>query len=473
MSQEIRADYKQTLIFPPCVEDWVPANHPARFIREIVEAMELEKLGFKQSEGEEGRPHYAAEMLIEVWLYGYYSRIRSTRGLEKACMENVGLIWLTGNNTPDHNTLWRFFRDNKKAIGKVFRQSVRVALDASLVGMVMHALDGTKIRAVASNRAALSKKELDAALRKLDEEIEKIEEQIEVGSGKEGAPDWALSKELSDAAVLREAVQAGLAALKNEGAGSLNVNEPEARVMKTPEGNKFAYNAQAVSDEASGLIVGIDVVNEENDVHQLTPMLEKATETMGGCVARENLADAGYACGEQISAARDAGYEIILPMESEKVGEFHASNFEHDVNRDVVVCPLGHTLEFEREKKSKSGNCTLRAYRCRHGAHCPRAAECTKDKRGRMLEIAPWHAHVRAQREKQRDKEKRRLCKRRGEIIEVVFAGIKENFGFRRFTVRGLENVKAQWSLVCTAFNLRKLYGAWLSGNLKIALKPV
>jgi transposase len=473
MSQEIKADYKQIMIFPPCVEDWVPANHPARFIREIVEAMNLEELGFKKSEGEEGRPHYATEMLLEVWLYGYYSKIRSTRGLEKACMENVALIWLTGNNTPDHNTLWRFFRDNKKAIRKVFKQSVRVALDASLVGMVVHALDGTKIRAAASNRTALSKKALDAELKKLDEQIEEIEAQVEAGHGKEGGQGWALPDELRDAAVLRDAVQAGLAALKNEGAGNISVDDPDARVMKTPEGNRFAYNAQAVADEASGLIVGIDVVNEENDWRQLTPMLERATDTLDGRVAQENLADAGYACGEQIAAARDAGYEIMLPMEAEKAEEFHVINFEHDVQRDVVVCPMGRTLEFEREKESRTGNCTLRIYRCRHGEYCERAAECTKDKQGRMVGIAPWHAHIRAQREKQRDKEKRRLRKRRGAIIEIVFAGIKENFGFRRFTVRGLENVKTQWSLVCTAFNLRKLYRTWISGNLKIALRAV
>ena len=84
MSREIRADYSQTLMFPPCVEDWVPANHPARFIREVVDAMDLEEMGFKTSEGDDGRPHYAGDMLLKVWLYGYCNRMRSTRGLEKA-----------------------------------------------------------------------------------------------------------------------------------------------------------------------------------------------------------------------------------------------------------------------------------------------------------------------------------------------------------------------------------------------------
>lgn len=470
MSKEIRPDYTQQFLFPPCIEDWVPANHPARFIREMVRAMDLQGLGFKESAGDDGRPHYAADMLLEVWLYGYYNRIRSTRGLEKACMENLSLIWLTGNTTPDHNTLWRFFRDNKKSIRKVFKQSVRVAANAQLVGMVLHALDGTKIRAAASNRASISAKSLNKALKELELRIREIEAQVEAARGEEGETGWAMPEELGDAAALRDAVLAGLEILREEGVGNLSPADPETRVMKTGDGNRFAYNAQAVADEQSGLIVGSDVVNEQNDMHQLAPMLERTADTLDGRTAEENLADAGYAGGEQVAAARENGHEILLPMEVEKAGPFHTVNFTHDAARDVAVCPMGRTLEFEREKASKTGNCTLRIYRCRHGAACERAAECTKDKQGRMVGIAPWHEQVRAQRDKQRDSGKRCKLKRRGETIEIVFAGIKEQFGFRRFTVNGLENVKTQWALVCTAFNLKKLYKAWLRGDLEMAL---
>jgi len=470
MSKEIRPDYTQQFLFPPCIEDWVPANHPARFIREMVRALDLKGLGFKESAGDDGRPHYAADMLLGVWLYGYYNRIRSTRGLEKACMENLSLVWLTGNNTPDHNTLWRFFRDNKKAIRKVFKQSVRVAANAQLVGMVLHALDGTKIRAAASNRTSLSAKSLNKALKELELRIEEIEAEVEAERGKEGETGWAMPQELQEAQALREAVRAGLEILQEEGVNNLSPADPETRIMKTSDGNRFAYNAQAVADEQSGLIVGIDVVNEQNDMQQLAPMLEQTADTLDGHTAEENLADGGYAGGEQIAAAQQAGHEILLPMQAEKAGEFHTVNFEHDARRDVAVCPLGRTLEFEREKTSKTGNCTLRIYRCTHGAQCERAAACTKDKQGRMVGIAPWHTRVRAQRDKQRDASKRCKLKRRGQIIEIVFAGMKENLGFRRFTVNGLENVKTQWALVCTAFNLKKLYKAWLGGDLGMAL---
>jgi transposase len=115
MASPIAPDYGQQFLFPPALEDWVAADHPARFLREFVDQLDLAALGFALPTAVEGRPPYAPSLLLKIWLYGYYHRIRSTRKLETACREHLSLLWLIGLIAPDHNSLWRFWRDNKKA----------------------------------------------------------------------------------------------------------------------------------------------------------------------------------------------------------------------------------------------------------------------------------------------------------------------------------------------------------------------
>ena len=138
MSCEIEADYKTQWLFPPSLEDLVPNGHPARMVREFVDGQNLEGLGFKARTAEDGRPSYSASLLLKVWLYGYMTKNRSSRGLERACMDQMGMLWLTGMNVPDHTTLWRFWRDNQQPIRKIFRQLLQIATSMNLVGMVLH-----------------------------------------------------------------------------------------------------------------------------------------------------------------------------------------------------------------------------------------------------------------------------------------------------------------------------------------------
>lgn len=186
MSHEIRANYEQMDLLPQSLEDWVPRDHPARFIREVVDALDLRGLGFQPRESEEGRPPYANDLLLKVWLYGYLTRIRASRQLERACREHLSLVWLTGRHAPDHNTLWRFFRENRKALREVFRASVKVAAEQGLIGMVCQAVDGTKIRAVASSRTVEHRGNLEKALERVEASIEEMEAVIEQAEKEEG-----------------------------------------------------------------------------------------------------------------------------------------------------------------------------------------------------------------------------------------------------------------------------------------------
>ena len=137
MSHVIAPDYGQQFLLPPALEDWVPADHPARFLREFVEQLDLPALGFVLPAAVEGRPPYAPSLLLKIWLYGYFHRLRSTRKLEAACGDQLPLIWLTGMIQPDHNSLWRFWRDNQKALRAIFKQTVQLALHTGAVGLAL------------------------------------------------------------------------------------------------------------------------------------------------------------------------------------------------------------------------------------------------------------------------------------------------------------------------------------------------
>ena len=229
MADLIDADYSQQLLLPPSVEDWIPQDHPARFIRELVDALDLESLGIRWASGEGGRPAYACGLLLKIWLYGYYERVRSTRKLEKACRNHMGFIWLAGMEVPDHNTLSGFFRANKKGIRALFRRTVEVAVEAELVGFVLHAVDGTKIPARVANRGGWHKKELGKLLAKLEVDLVELEAEFEGAEGREEASD-ALPEAVADKQALRERVRAPLDALDRTGQEHLHPADEDARL---------------------------------------------------------------------------------------------------------------------------------------------------------------------------------------------------------------------------------------------------
>jgi transposase len=466
MSQEIHANYAQMDLLPQCLEDWVAPDHPARFIREFVDALDLKELGFHLRESEEGRPPYAAELLLKVWVYGYLSRVYSTRELEKACRETMGLLWLTGRNDPDHNTLWRFWRDNLVALREVFRQVVQVARQNHLVGLICHAVDGTKMRAACSRRTVEHKPELQEELAKVEASIEEMERAVEAAEVQEEG-EYRLPEALAEKQQLREAIRGSLAEMQAMGREHRHPQEPEARVMKGEGRREPAYNAQAVVDQEQQLIVAAAVVNEENDLHQLTAMIGEAQRNVGE-VAQETVADGGYGSAEELGKAEAQGYGVVVSLKDPSpLGEFHTSRFQYDPEHDQVVCPRGEVLRFQGIRRHKQKPFPLRVYRCQNFRACPVRDACTRDRHGRLIEIGPYHGAVERQRQKQREAENRQLLKKRKAIVEPVFGTIKQGMGFRRYTVRGLQRVKTQWSLVCTAFNLRKLHALWTKGKLQ------
>jgi transposase len=583
-----RPNYAQRFLLPPSLDDWVGPEHPVRFVRDFVDSVDLAEFGIKDPQGEVGRPPVGADVLLKVWLYGFTQRVRSTRKLERACVEVMPFVWLTYPDPPDHNTIWRFFRDNRKALPKLFKHLMTAAAEAELISFVLHALDGTKLQAASSTDTALHRKSLEEKLKLLDEIIAQYIAQVEAtGSAESTGGRQAMPAAMQDADARRQKIremlqrrledredaQAGqktpeppapqgepspgsrgaahaaapeagppqppvqpvpaetprtdetarvvapepaaetaqheppasgggptpredspapspaaakveplqreAEALKKEIEGKLeeldqakvnhlSEHEPDARMMKGRGMTALGYNAQIVVDHESDLIVACNVVAEQNDLGQLTPMLEQVREQYGR-VADQSVTDGGYDNGAQLARAEEQQMPVITRLrdDSEAKGEFGKEYFRYDATENVYVCPRGEKLFQIGLSKSRPTAEPDLIYRCGNKT-CPVREQCSKDVRGRRIRRPPHEEARERQATKQQDPRMAILLSLRKEIVEHIFGIVKTIDGFRRFTVRGLEKVRAQWALVCMGVNLRKLYAlaTWQNGKL-------
>lgn len=207
----MRADREQTFALPPRLDDWLPADHPVRFVADLLASLDLAGLGFSQPKSDQGGSVYDTHLLVSVWLFGWMERVRSSRRLEKACYRDLAFIWLTGNQTPEASTLRRFFAANRKAMRALFKQCVRLAADAGLIGFALHAVDGTKLAAASSFDSAYHRKALDKKLGQLDKLTDEQLAEMERQELNE-EPSYPMPPEMSDPlarrARLRELLEA-------------------------------------------------------------------------------------------------------------------------------------------------------------------------------------------------------------------------------------------------------------------------
>lgn len=470
MSRDLRADYSQLLLLGPSIEEWIGSDHPARFVREFVDSLDVESLGFAVGEEESpGRPAYSAEMLLKLWLYGYLLRIRSSRELERGCREQMGLIWLAGRHTPDHNTLWRFWRRHRSAVRRLFSQTVTVAVSHGLVGMVLHVVDGTKIQARASTRKAWSRQQLQKLLAALSGEIDELEEQI-AREGEGGPADgFRLPEALQDRESLRRAIRQTLTELEAGDREAGNPSEPEARMMRADSGPRLAYNAQIVVDAQSGLMVAQDVLTAGSDNHALLPLIEQAQSHVGA-PAEQTVADGGYFSGSTIFEAEQRGHVVLVNLPADRADRgrpFESTRFIYDAQKDLCVCPRGEPLPFTRERVRRGVE--VREYRCRSFRDCPVRAQCSRDGQGRRIEITPYRAALARHEQRWRTPEAKDLLRQRSAVVELPFARIKALDGFRRFTAWGLEAARQQWAFLCALANLKRFYPRWANRQMTFA----
>src|SRR5487761_1983310 len=461
MGQNFIADtVNQTLLFPPSLHEWLPEGHLARFLLDVVSALDLSAIytSYQEKDGR-GQAAYAPEMMVRLLLYGYARGVYSSRKSQTRTFEDVAFRYLAGDQHPDHATIAEFRKRHLEALSGLFTQALLLCSVAGLVMLGHVSIDVTKIKANASKHKAMSykhmnetearlKQEIDALLaaaektdaeedaqygkdRRGDElpaELQRRESRLQkIGEAKAALEQEAKEKAAQECAeteqklVEREEEEQRTGKKKSgrdpeqskpDDTAQRNFTDPESRIM--PDGaNKGSfvqgYNAQIAVDSASQVIVAAEVTQETNDKKQLLPMI---------ALIAANLEQKP----EKVSA--DTGY-------------FSEANVTDGTVKEVDLY--------------------VATGRDKHGS----AVETSSDP------PAPGAAPKEAMREKLRTGAGRAVYKMRKAIVEPVFGQIKEQRGFRRFSLRGKENVSREWKLVCAVSNLLKLFRA--GGVLEMA----
>ena len=466
----------QAWLVPPTVDELVPGNHPVRFVADFIASLPTAwwtEAGIDVDGAATGAPGYDPKVLLSIWVFGFMDRKRSTRELEQACQRDVYYWWLAGRQTPDHNTLARFYQRHRPAIRKLFETTVRVAVQSGLVHWAVQAIDGTRIPANAANDQSMTATRLQEVLRRLDAAIDQLESEL---TGAAESAEAVMPVALVEAQARRNRITAALAQLQGTPAGrTVNLTDPEATIVKTRDGLRPGYNGQAVvgavpmpPGEADGRIVlGGSLTQAPNDQHQLIAQITNARE-LTGREAELVLADAGYVTHTAIAApeAPTRGH-----ARSAKTGPFGLTDFVYAPETDTFTCPNHCQLTFRGLKPDRRNGRCRRHYRADQAdcQGCPLATRCLpKGQASRLLRTPPELPAMARHRRWMAHPDAIRWMSRRKGLIEPVFGTLKSCFGLRRAYRRGLANVESEWYFGLATINLRTLSRCWANGHVQL-----
>ena len=444
-------------LLPACIDDYVAADGLVRVVDAFVGSLDLTELGFgRVIAAATGRPGYQPGDMLRLYIWGYLNQVRSSRHLEKACVRDLEALWLMRRLAPDYRTIAAFRHDNPEAIVAASAAFVQFCREQGLIGGRMVALDGTKMRAVASPKNIAGAERLARDIAHTEKEIAYYLDRLDIidETVAQGFADQPLHREEFTAAIAslqrrKDRLARRQQELERRDEKVLVFGEPEAKPMgygrapKTP-----SYNLQSVVDVESGLIVCHDVYNDANDSHLLHPMAVGTKEVLG--VERlQVLTDGGYSNAEEIARCEREDIEVAAPIKRGAMNSdhFRPAQFICDEASDTIRCPAAQTLRPSgvhtrnraiRYRTPACGSCVLKP-RCTPGAQ--RTIHRLVDQSALDRMEARIHANP-------------SLMTIRRCTVEHPFGTIKRMSGGGRFLTRGLRAVKAEAALSILAFNI-------------------
>ena len=418
----------QAFLLPVVLTDVISSSDRVHMVRRVVEELDIGAI-HRALRAERGRPPFHPRAMVGLMLYGACRGIYASRRLQWACCHDVSFMYLMAGAKPDFHTISTFRKRFQAQLEGLFEQVLAMCQRAGLVRLGHVSLDGTKVRANASKHKAMSygrmrtkEQALEAEIKRWFEEAERqdAEEDAEYGPDDDG---FSLPEELAEPEKRLEKIRAAKARLEQEARekaeregrdpakavvsekAQSNFTDPDSRIMHTPDGFQQCYNAQIAVDAESQVIVAREVSQAPPDVQRLRPMLQQIIE-LNGKAPEQLSADAGYASEANFAALDEAGVYSVVALR----------RYHRDEPPDADPAP------------ARSSN--------------------------------RW-PHRNRMRERLFTAEGKATYKLRKQTVEPVIGQAKAARGFRQFLRRGLEAVRAEWSLVCTAHNLLKLGKVW------------
>ena len=464
----------QASILPPRVEDYVDRDNPVRAIDAFVDALELERLGFRHagSNGGAGQPPYHPADLLKLYLYGYVNRIRSSRSLEREAGRNLELIWLMKRLVPGYRTIAKFRKDNWSALKTANREFVLVLRALDLVGGQLVAIDGAFFDGNASKASITTRSKLAKRLAEIDQEIEAYGAALEASDSAEaecppagrdgdGSDDGDVTQKVAALMAKRAKVQADLARLEQSGETQLSRTDADARLLSKKGQVVAGYNVQIAVDDKHKLIVASEVVNDGNDSGQLHKMAKAAKDELGAETLTA-LADTGYYNGNALKACEEDGIVAYVPQAErtarlEAQGRMSHEEFVYQAEGNVYRCPAGKLLSPMQGRKNNSGRLEIRYISRKSDCGvCALRARCLSAKTPRRT-IYRWEHEAVLDRHRARMKDAEARMRRRAELAEHPFGTLKCRAGYRHFLVRGLDKVRGEWSLMALCYNFSRV----------------
>jgi len=467
----------QGLLLPPSLDEFVPEDHEARIINDVVESMDLSPLLAKYEGG--GAPAYHPVMMLKVIIYAYSHEIYSSRSIARDLKTDTAFMFLSGLQSPDFRTICLFRAEHADVLPELFVEVVRMCASLGMVGLGHVAFDGTKLKANASVRQTRDREGLEKEMERIKEQmrqmvqasanLDELEDQIYPdGDGSE------MAKELRKKEYRQKRLQEAREVLEREKLEKVNVTDSSSRLMKDSRGViQPSHNGQIAVDDKEQIIVAADVSQNATDHAEFEPMVEQVEQNLGA-LPEQGSADAGYSSYDNLEFADKKKLDMYMPdnflealdEKGEDEKRYHKSNFHYDEESDVYICPEGHELSRWVEQK-REGKPPLILYRGQSCKECAVRESCTagevrtisRDGREPLLE---------AMRQKLRTEEGKRIYGKRAYTVEPVFGEIKWDGRKPSMDLRGSVKVRGEFSLMCLVHNVKKIVKRVLDGTVRL-----